>query len=243
MFYDVISSLLRPLGWWARLRVEGLEHLPAEGPTLLAPNHDSQMDPVLIGLAAKPRRNLRYLAGDDLWKIPLLGPILDGMRQIPVKRGSGDSRALDRTVEALKAGDVVTVFPEGRLSWGQRLRARSGLGLLAGWVPEAVVVLCTIEGSTGFVRFPTRPRVTVRFFRPASGGIRPGEDPAVFSARMLKELRDRVPATPAGRKRIIGGPPRVQPSLARNRALNVLPPEPPAAPKPPAPGAGAEAAK
>jgi 1-acyl-sn-glycerol-3-phosphate acyltransferase len=234
MLYDTISCMLRPLGWWARLRVEGLENLPAEGPTLLAPNHDSQMDPVLIGLAAKPRRNLRYLAGDDLWKIPLLGPILDGMRQIPVKRGSGDSRALDRTVDALKAGDIVTVFPEGRLSWGERLRARSGLGLLAGWVPEAVVVLCTIEGSTDFVRFPTRPRVTVRFFRPASGGIRPGEAPAEFSARMLKELRDRVPVTPAGRKRIVGGPPRVRQSLERNKALNVLPPEPPSRPDPPA---------
>ena len=237
MLYDVISALLRPFGWWGRLRVEGLENVPAEGPALLAPNHDSQMDPVLIGLAAKPRRNLRYLAGDDLWKIPLLGPILTGMRQIPVKRGSGDSRALDRTVDALKAGDIVTVFPEGRLSWGERLRARSGLGLLAGWVPGAEVVLCTIEGSTDFVRFPTRPRVTVRFFRPASGGIRPGEAPAAFSARMLQELRDRVPVTPAGRKRIIGGPPRVRRSLARNKALNVLEPEPPS------PATGADEAK
>jgi 1-acyl-sn-glycerol-3-phosphate acyltransferase len=229
MFYDVISGLLRPLGWWARLRVEGLEHVPAEGAALLVPNHDSQTDPVLIGLAAKPRRNLRYLAGAELWKIPLLGPILDGLRQIPIKRGSGDSRALDRAVDALRAGDIVTVFPEGRLSWGERLRARSGLGLLAGWVPEAAIVLCTIEGSTDVVRFPTRPRVTVRFFPPAGGGIRPGEAPAAFSARMLQEVRDRVPVTPAGRERVIGGPPRVRRSLARNKALNVhQAPEPPA---------------
>jgi len=225
MLYDVLAQLMRFLGWWGRMRVEGLEHLPASGAVLLAPNHDSQMDPVLISVAARPRRRLRYLAGDDLWRIPLLGPILDGMRQIPIKRGAGDSRALEHAVEALNAGDVVTVFPEGRLSWGQRLRARSGLGLLAGWVPEASIVLCAITGSTDFVRFPARPRVTVTFFPPATGGIRPGEEPAAFSARMLKELRERAPITPAGRRRIIGGPPRVRRVLERNKTLNELPPE------------------
>lgn len=229
MVYDVISCLLRPLGWWARLRTEGLEHVPAEGPVLVVPNHDSQMDPVLIGLAIKPRRDLRYLAMAELWKIPLLGPILDGLRQIPIKRGTGDSRALDSAVDALKAGDVVTVFPEGRLSWGDRVRARSGVGLLAGWVPEAAIVLCTIEGSTDFVRFPRRPRVTVRCFPPSGGPKRPDEAPAAFAARLLEELRGRVPPTPAGRKRIIGGSPRIRRSLARSGTLTV---HPPAAPPP-----------
>lgn len=224
MVYALVSWLLRPLAWWARLRTEGLEHVPAEGPVLFVPNHDSQMDPVLLGIAITPRRQLRYLAQAELWKIPLLGPILNGLRQIPIRRGTGDARALDRAVEALKAGDVVTVFPEGRLSWGERVRARSGVGLLAGWVPEAAIVLCTIEGSTDFVRFPKRPRVAVRCFRPAGGPRRPDEEPAAFSARLLQELRGRVPPTPAGRKRIIGGPPRVRRSLARNKALTAHPP-------------------
>ena len=226
MLYDVVSWLLRPLGWWARLRAEGLEHVPAEGAVLFVPNHDSQMDPVLIGLAIKPRRDLRYLAMAELWRIPLLGPILNGMRQIPIRRGTGDARALDRAVEALKAGDVVTVFIEGRCSWGERVRARSGVGLLADRAPEATVVLCTIEGSTDFVRFPTRPRVTVRCFRPADGAKRPDEAPAAFAARLLDELRSRVPPTPAGRKRIIGGPPKIRRSLERNKALTAHPPVP-----------------
>ena len=71
------------------MRVEGLEHLPADGPVLIAPNHDSQMDPVVIGIAAKPRRRLRYLAQAELWKIPGLGWFLNGMRQIPIRRGTG----------------------------------------------------------------------------------------------------------------------------------------------------------
>jgi len=219
MIYDLVACLLRPFAWWGRMRVEGLEHLPAEGPVLVAPNHDSQMDPVVIGIAAKPRRRLRYLAQAELWKIPGLGWFLNGMRQIPIRRGTGDSRALDSAVEALKNGDAVAVFPEGRLSWGERVRARSGIGLLAGWVPQARIVLCTIEGTTDYVRFPKRPRVTVRFFAPAEGGIKPGEEPAAFSARLLRELRQRAPVTLAGRNPVVGGPPRVRRALARTNSL------------------------
>ena len=224
MIYDFVAWLMSPLAWWGRVRVEGLEHIPAKGPVLVAPNHDSQMDPVVIGLAAKPRRRLRYLAQAELWKIPGLGWFLNGMRQIPIRRGTGDSRALDAAVDALKAGDAVAVFPEGRLSWGERVRARSGIGLLAGWVPEARIVLCTIEGTTDYVRFPRRPRVTVRFLPPAEGGIKPGEEAQAFSARLLRELRERAPITPAGRKPVIGGPPRVRAALARTNSLTAEPP-------------------
>ena len=227
MVYDFVAWLLRPFAWWGRVRVEGLEHLPPDGPVLVAPNHDSQMDPVVIGLTAQGTRRLRYLAQAELWRIPGLGWFLDGMRQIPIKRGTGDSRALDSAVHALKAGDAVAVFPEGRLSWGERVRARSGIGLLARWVPEARVVLCTIEGTTDFVRFPRRPRVTVRFFPPSEGGINPGEEPAAFSARLLRELRGRVPPAPAGRNPVVGGPPRVRRALARTNALTAeAPPAP-----------------
>jgi len=225
MIYDFVAWLLSPFAWWGRVRVEGLENVPASGPVLVAPNHDSQMDPVIIGLAITPRRRLRYLAQAELWKIPGLGWFLNGMRQIPIKRGTGDSGALDRTVEALKAGDAVAVFPEGRLSWGQRVRARSGIGLLAGWVPEARTVLCTIEGTTDYVRFPTRPSVTVRFFAPAEGGIKPGEEAQAYSARLLRELRDRAPVVPAGRNPVIGGPPRVRAALARTNALTAEDPD------------------
>jgi 1-acyl-sn-glycerol-3-phosphate acyltransferase len=224
MLYDLIAWLLRPAAWWGRVRVEGLDNVPTAGPLLVVPNHDSQWDPVVIGLSIRPRRRLRYLAQAELWRIPGVGLVLDGMRQIPIKRGAGDAAALDRTVHALKTGDAVAVFPEGRLSWGERVRARSGIGLLAGWVPDAGIVLCTIEGSTDYVRFPKRPRVTVRFFPPAGGPPRPGEDPPAFAARLLQELRDRAPVTPAGRSPVIGGPPRVRRALARTNALTAQAP-------------------
>ena len=216
MFYDVAETLCRPLvAWWGRLRVEGLDHVPATGPVLIVPNHDSQTDPLVIGVAIRPRRRLRFLARADLWRIPLIGPILDGLGQIPIRRGAGDSAALDRALQALRAGEALGVFPEGRLNWGVPIRARSGVALLAGWCPEAVIVLCSITGTTDFVRFPRRPRVTVRFFPPSGEPRRPDEEPAAFAARLLAEVRRVSPPTPAGRKAIVGGPPRVQRALAR----------------------------
>jgi 1-acyl-sn-glycerol-3-phosphate acyltransferase len=203
--YALITRLLLPLNWWGRVRVEGLDAVPRRGPLLLVPNHDSQMDPVAIGVALRRRRPLRFLARANLWKIRGLGPLLSGMRQIPIERGAGDSHALEQAVAALRAGEAICIFPEGRLSRGERLRARGGVGRLAAACPEATVVLCAIAGATDYVRFPRRPRVTLRFFAPASGQPRPGEEPAELAARLLAELREAVPPALAGRRR--GGVP------------------------------------
>lgn len=219
MFYDFAAVVLRPVAWWGRLRVEGLECVPAAGPLLVVPNHDSQCDPILVGLAIKPRRRVRFLARANLWHIPGLGAALNALQQLPVTRGIRDSAALDRAVEALSAGDAVVIFPEGGLSWGEPVRARSGVGVLAGRCPEALVVLCAVEGTTDYVRWPRRPRVVVRFMLPASGQPRPGEDPTAMAARLLKDLRDRVPPTPAGRRAIVGGSPRVRRALAKKGLL------------------------
>jgi 1-acyl-sn-glycerol-3-phosphate acyltransferase len=102
--YDAIATLLRPVAWWGRLRTDGLEIVPEQGPVLVVPNHDSQWDPVLVGLAVRPRRRLRFLARASLWGIPGLGPVLDRMHQIPIRRGVGDAAALDHGVEALRSG-------------------------------------------------------------------------------------------------------------------------------------------
>src|SRR6476661_2833928 len=184
---------------WGRLQVSGLDHLPAEGPVLLAGNHDSYWDPVAVGLAAVRRRQIQALAKNTLWK-PGLGPILDGMGQIPIHRGAGDAHAMDRAIEALRAGACIGIFPEGTRSKGRELRARSGLGRLAEAVPEAEIVCVAITGTTDIPRFPKRPRVTVEFFRPAGGGLQPGEDLAGLGQRLLDELRAKAPRVAAGRR-------------------------------------------
>jgi len=187
--------------WWGRLQVEGEEHLPSSGPTLIVGNHDSQWDPVAIGIAGRQRRQIRALAKSSLWKIPGLAPILDGMGQIPIERGKADAGALDEAIRQLRAGACIGVFPEGTISRGAVLRARSGMGRLALAVPDVEIVSVTVEGNVDIVRFPKRPRIRVRFFPPTEGGLRDGEEATQLPVRLLAEIRALAPIAQSGRKR------------------------------------------
>src|SRR3954454_3016761 len=184
---------------WGRLEVEGLEVLPRGGPTLVVANHDSQTDPLAVGVAARKRRQIRALAKRSLWDKRGLGRVLDGMGQIPIERAAGDADALVNAVAALRRGSCIGVFPEGTISVGRKLRARSGIGRLALEVPEARLVCAAVEGAPDFVRFPKRPRISVRFFEPASGQTDPSEAPADLSQPLLDEIRAIAPPVDAGR--------------------------------------------
>jgi 1-acyl-sn-glycerol-3-phosphate acyltransferase len=199
--YSFAMAVNRPVARWGRLQVEGLETVPEQGPLLIIGNHDSHWDPIMVGIAARKRRQIRALAKSDLWKVRGLAPILNGMGQIPIERGKGDAQALARAIEALRSGICIGVFPEGTRSKGKILRARSGVGRLALEVPEAHVTLVAIEGTTDLTGFPRRPRIRLRFFDPVGGQPRPGEDPGELSARLLAEIRELVPPSLSYRKR------------------------------------------
>lgn len=186
---------------WGRLEVSGLEHLPESGSTLLVGNHDSRWDPVAIGIAGLPRRQIRALAKASLWKIKPLAPILNGMGQVPIKRGAGDAGALDAAISQLRAGACIGVFPEGTISRGSTLRARSGTGRLALAVPEARLLCVAVSGTVDIVRAPKRPRIRIEFFVPRSGQTDPDEEPAALSVRLLAEIRERVAIAIPGRRR------------------------------------------
>lgn len=200
--YAIAMKLCSPIvRRWARLDVEGLEHMSADGPLLLAGNHDSYWDPIAIGVAALPCRQIRALAKSSLWKIRGLGRILDSMGQIPVDRGKSDQRAMRRAIDELRAGACIGIFPEGTRSLGRELRARSGFGRLAAAVPEARVVCVAVSGTVDIPRFPKRPHVHVKFFSPAGGGLAQGEEAAALAVRLLTEIRGYAPIAVAGRKR------------------------------------------
>lgn len=199
--YSVAMNVNRPVAWWGRMQVEGLETVPEQGPLLILGNHDSHWDPVMIGFAARKRRMIRALAKSQLWDVRGLAPILNGMGQIPIVRGAGDAQALSNAVDALREGSCVGVFPEGTRSKGRVMRARSGVGRLALEVPEAHVSCVAVSGTTDLTGFPKRPRIKVHFFDPAGGQPRPDEDPTDLSARLLAEIRAIVPPTISIRKR------------------------------------------
>ncbi|MFN2562648.1 MAG: lysophospholipid acyltransferase family protein [Jatrophihabitans sp.] len=184
---------------WGRLQVSGLDVIPLSGPTLILSNHDSNWDPIAIGLAARPRRQIRALAKASLWKNPLVGKVLDGMGQIPLQRGQGDIAALESAITELRAGACIGVFPEGTISRGKVLRARSGVGRLAEAVPEATIVCATVQGTVDIQRAPKRPRVKVSFYVPDQPQLLPGQSSADFVVRLMADIRHRAPITVPGR--------------------------------------------
>jgi len=198
--YKAALGLCAPtVRWWGRLEVEGLETVPPTGPLIVASNHDSYWDPVVVGIAAISLRQIRALSKSSLWKVKGLNLVLNGMRQIPVVRGTKDTDALDRAMSELREGACVGIFPEGTRSLGRTLRARSGIGRMAATVPEATIICASVAGTADITR-ARRPRLRVVFSEPSGGQMRPGEDPTELAVRVVADLRGRAPISTAGRK-------------------------------------------
>ena len=186
--------------WWGRLDVVGADLIP-DGPVLLVSNHDSHWDPVIIGVAAYRRRQIRALAKSSLWKNPMVSKVLVGMRQIPVERGRGDLQALEAAITALRGGACVGIFAEGTTSRGRAMRVHSGGGRIMMAVPEAKLLCVALTGAVDIVRFPRRPRITVTFFEPAGGGRGGDESAMSLMKRSMTEIRSRAPYAMPGRAR------------------------------------------
>lgn len=111
-FYRFAVSVSRPIvrGVY-RLRVRGLENIPARGGFVVAANHTSNLDPWPLGISLWPRQ-LHYMAKSELWK-PGLRVLLKATGSFPVRRGEGDVEALDTAVRLCKEGRAMGMFPEG----------------------------------------------------------------------------------------------------------------------------------
>src|SRR5215472_362013 len=150
---------------WLGLRVTGLEHVPATGPALLVSNHQSILDPPLIG-GATPRQ-IFFLAKAELFQIPLFGRLIRALHARPVRREGSDPSALKTAARLLEEGKALLVFPEGTRSIDGRLgEAKPGIGMLA-VVSGAPVIPAYISGTLeslpkGAIR-PRRSQVSVRF--------------------------------------------------------------------------------
>ena len=200
--YRVVMAIATPVvRWWGRLEVVGGQVLPASGPAVLIANHDSAWDPLVVGVAAMPRRQLRALAKSSLWKARPVAWLLDQMGQIPIERGRFDTQALSVAIDALHAGACVGIFPEGTVSRGRPLRPLSGAGRLALSAPGARVICVSVSGAVDVVRFPKRPRIRVEFFEPTDGPPRPGESAVGLTKRTMTEVRARAPYAIPGRRR------------------------------------------
>ena len=159
--------ILRPiLRSWLRVRAVGAEHVPTEGPVLLASSHRSHADSIALALAV--RRPVHFLGDLELTRAPIVGAQLPRLGMVPLRRGTADGAALDVVRALLGAGHCVVVYPEGSRSRdGKVHRLRSGVARVAAEL-SVPVVPAGIEGIERAWPVDARPRlrgaaVTVRF--------------------------------------------------------------------------------
>jgi len=194
-----------------RVRIEGAGNVPARGPALLAPNHVSVLDgPMLAAVTGTAgRRAVRNIVAAEVFT-GFFGWVLRQARQIPIRRGVGDTGALDEALQALRDGTCVGIFPEGRVnddpSAGLQ-RIRSGLTRLALPTGAAVIPVGTWGAQrrwprAGVVRarWWRRPTLVFVFGAPLVPGPVGSESPLAFRQRYLVELERIV-----RRARTLGG--------------------------------------
>ena len=114
-----------------RIEVRGAEHVPRDGPLIVAANHVAYMDPPSLG-AALPRP-IQYMAKSELFRIPVLGAIIRAVGTYPVDRGKGDIQAIRRSLEVLRGGGAIGIFPEGTRNLDGRATVHTGVALLAAY--------------------------------------------------------------------------------------------------------------
>jgi 1-acyl-sn-glycerol-3-phosphate acyltransferase len=152
-------------GW----RVYNAERVPLTGPVILASNHASFLDPPLVGSSLK--RDINYLAREDLFRFPVAGWALRNVQAVPVDREGGGAKGLKAILDRLWAGGAIILFPEGTRTHDGKLQpARSGIGLtvIKSTAPVVPVrVFGTYEACGRHVKFPLpRRRVSVKYGRP-----------------------------------------------------------------------------
>ena len=166
------------LGWWCRVTVEGLEHLPMTGPVIIASTHASHADSIALGLAAP--RKLSFLGDQRLLHWPVLGRWLPTFGMVPIDRGRADLAALGQIAATLAGGEAVVLYPEGTRSRnGAVHRPRSGVSRLAA-SSGATVVPVALLGTAELWPVDGRPRlrggdIGVRFGPPLEA---PADTPA-----------------------------------------------------------------
>lgn len=135
--FRVIKALLRPVARALTIRDwQGTQNLPATGGVILAVNHISVVDPIVIAhLLVDNGRIPRFMAKSELFDWPVVGQVMRATGQIPVNRNSPDaSQSLLEAVRALRAGECVVIYPEGTVTreagmWP--MNGRTGVARLA----------------------------------------------------------------------------------------------------------------
>ena len=138
--HKAVAGIIRKV---YRVDIEGAENIPETGGVILAPNHLSNRDVYVI--AASINRQVRYVAKASLFKIPFLGTLIRELGAIPIKRGVGDVGAIRMTIDLLKKGEMMGIYPQGTRHIGVDPRTtepKSGIALIDYRTRVPIVPVC-----------------------------------------------------------------------------------------------------
>ncbi|HEV7820858.1 MAG TPA: 1-acyl-sn-glycerol-3-phosphate acyltransferase, partial [Burkholderiales bacterium] len=148
--YSLVPEfLMRFLVWLMmhtiyRLDTTDIDNIPAEGPAVLVCNHVSFVDALIV--SAGCRRPIRFVMDHNIFRIPVLNFIFRTSKTIPIASAKENAQLLEKAYDeiaaALEAGDLVAIFPEGRITdTGELYPFRSGITRIIGRTPVPVVPL------------------------------------------------------------------------------------------------------
>ena len=149
-FYFFARSLLNKFLKLKGFKIEGIENVPLEGPVIIACNHVSYWDPILVGCALP--RQIFFMAKEELFQKPVLGFAIKKLGAFPVKRKQGDVSAIRKSLEILKGNKVLGIFPEGtRSKSGTIQEAMAGIALIME-KSKAPILPIKVYGVKGLLR-------------------------------------------------------------------------------------------
>lgn len=178
-----------PVKWLYKIfydfHIEGIENIPQDKPVVLASNHRSYADPVILTMPMK--LPVSYMAKEELFHNKLFGWFIRKLGAFPVTRGAGDMSVIDDSINILRSGRNLVIFPEGtRSKDGKVGKGKTGVAMIAA-KSGADVVPCGIVFEGEKLHF--RSKLTLRFGKPIKA-----EELAVegSSPRELKEVKKRI---------------------------------------------------
>ncbi|MBV9148766.1 MAG: 1-acyl-sn-glycerol-3-phosphate acyltransferase [Candidatus Eremiobacteraeota bacterium] len=190
--YEIAQKIVLPpiLCLW-RFKAEGAEQVPSSGPLIVACNHASYMDPVALGVACP--RPLAYMAKIELFSLPILGPLIRRLNAYPVDRSASPIAGMKRSIEMLRQGKAIGIFPQGTRVRNGEGNIYEGVALLAS-LGKAPVVPARITGSDEALRLR---QIKVAFGPPLR--LSPDrkasrEDLANFTAEIMRAIRELAPS-------------------------------------------------
>ena len=140
-----------------RIEFSGAENVPLQGRVILAPNHVSYLDPIWVSTPIK--RPLRYMTWDKMTRLPLLGTLMKAYGAFPVNLEKSDRQALKFSLQHLKGGGGLVIFPEGgRTRTGETLAFKAGVIKLALDTQSPVVPVTIIGGYRAYSPHHLFPR-------------------------------------------------------------------------------------